>query len=177
MKRIDTVNARPNENGPGKAGFNANDDISGQDATYIDPSWCNNVQEEICNLLEKNGIALDGSIQDQLYQLLATQEDLLALATATEASLQIERDQRATAIAAVQSLANLNQNRITLLEKEILALKNKINTQPSIQDIFNQTFPIGSLSLSAPRNGVDGVSWAGHGTTYDTNPYTWRRIA
>lgn len=177
MKRIDTANARPNENGPGKAGFSANDDISGQDATYIDPSWCNSVQEEICNLLEKNGIALDGSIQDQLYQLLATQEDLLALATVTETSLQIERDLRTKAIAAVQSLANSNQNRITLLEKEILDLKNQINNLPSIQDIFNQAFPVGSLSLSAPRNGVAGVTWAGHGNTYDTNPYTWERIA
>ena len=38
MKRIDSVNARPDENGLGKAGFNDNADLPGQDATYVTPS-------------------------------------------------------------------------------------------------------------------------------------------
>ena len=84
MKRIDSVNARPDENGLGKAGFNDNADLPGQDATYVTPSWFNTVQEELCNLLELNGIVLDPTSKRQLYDLLTTQTDLEALATEIE---------------------------------------------------------------------------------------------
>ncbi|MDV2489136.1 phage tail protein, partial [Acinetobacter johnsonii] len=86
MKRIDSVNARPDENGLGKAGFNDNADLPGQDATYVTPSWFNTVQEELCNLLELNGIVLDPTSKRQLYDLLTTQTDLEALATEIENS-------------------------------------------------------------------------------------------
>ena len=84
MKRIDSVNARPDENGLGKAGFNDNADLPGQDATYVTPSWFNTVQEELCNLLELNGIVLDPTSKRQLYDLLTTQTDLEALAAVIE---------------------------------------------------------------------------------------------
>ena len=84
MKRIDSVNARPDENGQGKAGFHDNADLSGQDATYVTPDWFNTVQEELCNLLELNGIVLNPTSKRQLYDLLTTQADLEALADAIE---------------------------------------------------------------------------------------------
>lgn len=84
MKRIDSVNARPDENGLGKAGFNDNADLPGQDATYVTPGWFNTVQEELCNLLELRGIALSPDSKRQLYDLLTTQTDLEALAAVIE---------------------------------------------------------------------------------------------
>ena len=84
MKRIDSVNARPDENGLGKAGFNDNADLPGQDATYVTPGWFNTVQEELCNILELRGIALDPEKNRQLYDLLTTQTDLEALADEIE---------------------------------------------------------------------------------------------
>ena len=84
MKRIDSVNARPDENGLGKAGFSDNADLPGQDATYITPDWFNTVQEELCNLIELRGISLDPESKRQLYDLLSTQTDLEALATEIE---------------------------------------------------------------------------------------------
>ncbi len=84
MKRIDSVNARPDENGLGKAGFNDNADLPGQDATYVTPGWFNTVQEELCNLLELRGITLDPASKRQLYDLLTTQVDLEALADEIE---------------------------------------------------------------------------------------------
>ena len=84
MKRIDSVNARPDENGLGKAGFNDNADLPGQDATHVTPDWFNTVQEELCNLLELRGITLDPNSKRQLYDLLTTQTDLVALATEIE---------------------------------------------------------------------------------------------
>ena len=84
MKRIDSVNARPDENGLGKAGFNDNADLPGQDATYVTPGWFNTVQEELCNLLELRGITLNPASKRQLYDLLTTQADLEALADEIE---------------------------------------------------------------------------------------------
>ena len=84
MKRINSVNARPDENGLGKAGFNDNADLPQQDATYLSPSWLNMMQEELCNLLELRGISLNPESKRQLYDLLSTQTDLEALATEIE---------------------------------------------------------------------------------------------
>lgn len=70
MKRIDTANARPDANGAGKTGFHDNADLSGQDATYIDPTWCNHVQEEIANVIEGFGEALNPAQKNQLYMVV-----------------------------------------------------------------------------------------------------------
>ena len=69
MKRIDTVNARANVNGQGKVGFHANDDLAGQDATYVSPSWLNMMQEELANAIEKSGMDLDPTDPSQLFKL------------------------------------------------------------------------------------------------------------
>lgn len=79
MKRIDTVNARPDANGAGKAGFHDNADLSGQDATYIDPTWCNHVQEEIAAVVEGFGEALDPNQKDQVYKVVKGIADRTAL--------------------------------------------------------------------------------------------------
>ncbi|ENX02641.1 hypothetical protein F900_01087 [Acinetobacter modestus] len=70
MKRIDTANARPDVNGVGKKGFHDNADVSGQDATYIDPSWCNHVQEELANVIEGFGIPLNPSQKNQVFTVV-----------------------------------------------------------------------------------------------------------
>lgn len=103
MKRIDSVNARPNVNGAGKPGFHDNSDISGQDATYLTPDWLNHIQEELCALLEKNGIALNSDVRDQLYQLLATNDDINALAAATQVKLDQEQAWRENADADLEN--------------------------------------------------------------------------
>lgn len=72
MKRIDTINVREDLFGSGKAGFHDNADLSGQDATYLSPDWLNTIQEELCNLLELNGVLLNPDSKNQLFQLLVT---------------------------------------------------------------------------------------------------------
>lgn len=69
MKRIDTINARADVNGQGKSGFHANDDLSGQDATYVSPSWLNIVQEELATAIEQSGLDLDPNDPSQLFKL------------------------------------------------------------------------------------------------------------
>ena len=71
MKRIDSVNARPDVNGTGKTGFHDNADKNGQDATYLTPNWCNAVQEELCNAIEGFGQTInDPSNNAQLFTIL-----------------------------------------------------------------------------------------------------------
>lgn len=94
MKRIDSVNARPDLFGSGKKGFHDNADLSGQDATYITPDFMNMLQEEVCNLIEKNGHILDSNSRQQLFDILATEVSLLALAEAFEDRLLLVQQQR-----------------------------------------------------------------------------------
>ncbi|ESK57547.1 phage tail protein [Acinetobacter tjernbergiae] len=79
MERINSVNARANVNGAGKKGFHDNADLSGQDATYINPSWCNHIQEEIAGVVEVHE-PLDPNNKNQLkaalFALFATNENV-----------------------------------------------------------------------------------------------------
>ena len=147
MKRIDSVNARPNVNGAGKPGFHDNSDISGQDATYLTPDWLNHIQEELCALLEKNGRTLNAGQRDQLFQLLATEDDVLTLAAATQQKIDNEASTRATA-------DNQLSQRISTLE--IFA--------STIIDII---YPVGIIIEFAvddnPNNRFSGTTWIRHG--------------
>ena len=119
MKRIDSVNARPNINGTGKTGFHDNADLSGQDATYLTPEWLNVLQEELCNLLEMNGVALNSNARDQLYQLLATNADIDALAAYTQFKLDQEQTWRENADNDLQQRINNEQTaRINAISQE-----------------------------------------------------------
>ena len=121
MKRIDSINARPNANGAGKTGFHDNADLSGQDATYLTPEWLNVLQEELCNLLEMNGVALNSNARDQLYQLLATNADIDidALAAATQVKLDQEQTWRTDADNWLQQQINNEQTaRINAISQE-----------------------------------------------------------
>lgn len=71
MHRINSVNARPDQNGVAKAGFHDNTDLAGQDATYLTPTWCNTVQEEIANVVEGFGTNLDPNNNAQLLHVLS----------------------------------------------------------------------------------------------------------
>ena len=94
MKRIDSVNARPDVNGAGKVGFHDNSDLSGQDATYLTPDFLNTIQEELANLLELRGIALDPEKRRQLFDALAGKDDLDAAVDIVQSIIDNERNAR-----------------------------------------------------------------------------------
>lgn len=106
MQRIDSINARPDENGTGKAGFNDNADLPGQDATYLTPVWLNALQEEICNLLEKRGISLDINNRQQLFDALAGKDDLQNLLSMMQELVTTERTARIAALQAHSDALN-----------------------------------------------------------------------
>lgn len=73
MHRIDSATARADANGAGKTGFSDNGDLPNQDATYFTPSWANSLQEEVANVIEEFGIALDKDNNGQLLAALVKQ--------------------------------------------------------------------------------------------------------
>lgn len=94
MKRIDSVNARPDVNGAGKTGFHDNSDLSGQDATYLTPDFLNTIQEELVNILELRGIPLDPEKRRQLFDALAGKDDLDAVMEIIQSIIDNEHNAR-----------------------------------------------------------------------------------
>jgi len=72
VKRIDTATKAVDLFGAGKHGFRDSNKSLGIAATDLDAGLFNNVQEEICRVIEAAGIALDGAVYNQL--LLALRE-------------------------------------------------------------------------------------------------------
>lgn len=70
MHRIDGADIDPNANGSGKAGFHRGDPVSGREATEITEHFMNAVQEELCNVIEESGIALDKTQNNQISKAL-----------------------------------------------------------------------------------------------------------
>lgn len=70
MHRIDTPTAQVDKFGAGKNGFTNGDPGTGHRATDLNSDMWDAVQEEICNAIEKSGLALNKDQHDQLYQAI-----------------------------------------------------------------------------------------------------------
>lgn len=70
MKRISTSTKAVDLFGAGKHGWRDGDLAIGVQPTDAEAIWFNNLQEEVCNVIETNGIALDGNVRTQLYQAI-----------------------------------------------------------------------------------------------------------
>lgn len=66
MKRIDTTNKSVDLFGAGKHGFRNGNKAVGINPTEFDADWCNHVQEELANLVEGTGTALDVGDRTQI---------------------------------------------------------------------------------------------------------------
>ncbi|HAS1123638.1 TPA: hypothetical protein I3786_002044 [Enterobacter cloacae] len=70
MHRIDTPTAQADKFGPGKNGFTNGDPATGRRATDLNSDMWDAVQEEICTVVEKAGLALNKDQHDQLHQAI-----------------------------------------------------------------------------------------------------------
>lgn len=70
MHRIDTPTAQADKFGPGKNGFTNGDPATGRRATDLNSDMWDAVQEEICAVIEKSGLALNKDQHDQLHQAI-----------------------------------------------------------------------------------------------------------
>ncbi|WP_211231995.1 gp53-like domain-containing protein [Pseudoduganella violaceinigra] len=70
MKRISTSTRLVDKFGAGKHGFTNGNAVAGIPATDLEDTWFDNVQEELCTVIEAAGIALDGNGRGQLLAAL-----------------------------------------------------------------------------------------------------------
>ena len=169
MNRIDSVNARPDVNGTGKKGFHDNADFSGQDATYITPEWLNVLQEELCNILEKNGHALNPQSRQQLFDILATEESILALAEAVE--------QRILALAAATATKTALNQAIDLVSGNLQQHKDAKNPHPQylLATTFGLDLPMTATAATPIDDEHNVFGWDGLGSTtvFQTGTISW----
>ena len=169
MKRIDTINARENMFGVGKSGFHDNADLPGQDATYLSPDWLNTIQEELCNLLELNGVALNSQLKTQLYNLLATQVDLEALADEIENNF-IRKNQivdnlttdDASKVASARQVRELQNNKLdkSSLNNTLTSTSTEqAATAAQVKVLNDQAFGIGQTWQNVSANRVPGTTY------------------
>ncbi|WP_151730366.1 phage tail protein [Acinetobacter junii] len=152
MKRINSINARPNMFGTGKNGFHGNDDVSGQDATYLTPSWCNTIQEELANLLELRGITLDPDKRSQLFDALAGKDDLNAVLDAVQSLIDSERNAR---IAALKGhLDALNPHPQYVMRKDFRLLYKDLTPESTVHPVVYTKDP----SRWVVRHTVENIS-------------------
>lgn len=72
MKRIDTATRAQDLFGAGKDGFRDGDLANGIVPTDFNAKWCNQVQEEIANVIEEAGLELDENDRTQLLQAIGS---------------------------------------------------------------------------------------------------------
>ncbi|MDO8776619.1 MAG: hypothetical protein Q7K57_49475 [Burkholderiaceae bacterium] len=70
MKRISTATKAADLFGAGKHGWRDGDLSISVIPTDGEAAWFNNLQEEVANVVEANGITLDGNVRTQLYQAI-----------------------------------------------------------------------------------------------------------
>lgn len=70
MKRIDTSTKSTDKFGAGKHGFTNGNPVTPIPSTQLDETWCDNLQEEIANVVEAAGIVLNGADRTQLLQAI-----------------------------------------------------------------------------------------------------------
>lgn len=70
MKRISTSTKSVDKFGVGKHGFTNGNAVAGIPATDLEDGWFDNMQEEVCAVIEAAGIALDGNNRAQLLAAL-----------------------------------------------------------------------------------------------------------
>jgi hypothetical protein len=70
MDFIQTANKQVDKFGSGKHGFSAGNPSGGVPATYLSQAWCDNIQQEIVNVIEGAGIAVNPGSQTQLFQAI-----------------------------------------------------------------------------------------------------------
>jgi hypothetical protein len=70
MQRISTATKANDLFGAGKHGFKDGNLALAIAPTDLEAAWCNVLQEEVCYVVEQNGITLDGNVRTQLYQAI-----------------------------------------------------------------------------------------------------------
>jgi len=78
--------------GPGQPGFRSKDTITGIPGTVLTAKWANDVQEEICGIIESAGLPLDPALRDQLLRAVRRGTLNFAVAGGGPSELTVQLD-------------------------------------------------------------------------------------
>lgn len=121
MDFINSANKQVDKFGSGKHGFSAGNPSGGIPATYLTPAWCDNIQQEIVNVIEGAGIAINPGSQTQLYQAI---QAIMAGATGNDYKASV----RAATVGANITLAGGAPNTldgVTLVANDRILVKDQ----------------------------------------------------
>lgn len=180
MHRIDTSTAQKDKWGAGKNGWTNGDPTTGVKATSFNASFCDSIQEEICNAIEKSGITLDPDDNTQLYQALTKSIADLDLGTAAYADLTtsttdatvghvLKVGDRGIAVTELPPTEGFDFNTYIFAAGETLSI--------DMSKAINVPGELSSLSSSYVYLNVTGVRDALNGCSFTLNEYfnkeTW----
>ncbi|ELY2674485.1 hypothetical protein ACOILA_002444 [Cronobacter sakazakii] len=137
MHRIDTPTAQADKFGPGKNGFTNGDPATGRRATDLNSDMWDAVQEEICTVVEKAGLALNKDQHDQLHQAI------VKIITSKIPDALLKKNNLSDVVDKALALANLGGVPKTL-KVNGLELQKDINIIPS--DIYKLSTGIGDAA-------------------------------
>lgn len=150
MHRIDTPTAQADKFGPGKNGFTNGDPATGRRATDLNSDMWDAVQEEICNVVEKSGLALNKNQHDQLHQAI------VKIITSKIPDALLKKNNLSDL--ADKALARAN------LQLKTAAQKDAVTSQTDTTAGRVLTVGYGGLGGTAPRTAVAGSN------SYDNIP-------
>ena len=123
MHRIDTSTAQKDKFGAGKNGFTLGNAQTGVPPTEVSADILDAIQEEICSVIESEGVTLDKSKQDQLLQ--AINEKIKKTPSAT-----IEK----------KGVVRLATDEEAILGKSIEAVMSAKNVSDAVKEMLKQMF-------------------------------------
>ncbi len=150
MHRIDTPTAQADKFGPGKNGFTNGDPATGRRATDLNSDMWDAVQEEICNVVEKSGLALNKDQHDQLHQAI------VKIITSKIPDALLKKNNLSDL--ADKALARAN------LQLKTAAQKDAVTSQTDTTAGRVLTVGYGGLGGTAPRTAIAGSN------SYDNIP-------
>lgn len=156
MHRIDTPTAQADKFGPGKNGFTNGDPATGRRATDLNSDMWDAVQEEICAVIEKSGLALNKDQHDQLYQAI------VKIITGKIPDALLKKNNLSDL--ADKALARANLQLKTAAQKDVVASKTDVTADRvvttgwmSLGGYGTDNMIAGADALKPLRNGFYGV--------------------
>lgn len=153
MHRIDTSTAQKDKFGAGKNGFTTGNAQTGVPPTEVSAHILDAFQEEICSVIESEGLTLDKSKQDQL--LCALNKKISNVPSAT-----IEK----------KGVVRLATDEEALLGQSIEAVMSAKSVADAVKEMLRQMFVGVPISWMLPEPPSWGISLSGQAINPLTDP-------
>lgn len=139
MDFIQTANKQVDKFGAGKHGFSAGNPSGGIPATNLSPEWCDNIQQELVNVIEGAGITINPASKTQLAQAI---QAMISGATGNDYKASV----RVATTANIASLAGGAPNTVDGIS---LAVNNRILVKDQSTGSQNGIYVVATVGTGA----------------------------